>query len=198
VDHFYKSIPGWAAFQPLYQQMVELGKDGQRFVEVGSWLGRSAAYMAVEIINSGKRIEFTCVDPWEDGGPDLRDTEHYKNLGVRQVYDLFRMNIEPVIANVKMMRMDSVTAASYFEDGSVDFLMLDGDHSYQAVSRDIHAWLPKMAVRGVISGDDYTWPGVERAVQERLGKHPINTVINGGQRRKANYKLDSSFWWVQL
>lgn len=199
MQHFYKNIEGWAAFETLYVDMVKRFPAGSRFVEVGSWLGRSAALMAVEIENSGKAIEFICVDPWEDGGPDLRDTEHFKALGVRQVYDTFMMNVHPVIHRIKAMRMPSIKATTYMEPKSVDFLMLDGDHSYGAVKADLLAWLPKMKKGGVISGDDYTWPGVEQAVGETFAPSRIKfTINNRGGRRNANYKLDSSFWWVQL
>jgi predicted O-methyltransferase YrrM len=199
MEHFYKNIAGWAAFEQLYKDVVKRFPSGSRFVEVGSWLGRSAALMAVEIENSGRAIEFVCVDPWLDGGPDLRETEHFKQLGVRQVYDMFMMNVHPVIHRIKAMRMTSVEASRYMQGNSVDFIMLDGDHSYEAVKADLAAWLPKMKTGGIISGDDYTWPGVEQAVLERFGKNRINVKINSRDgRRNANYKLDSSYWWVQL
>lgn len=198
MDHIHQDIPGWAAFAPLYRDMVRLFPAGSRFVEVGSWLGKSAALMAVDIENSGKAIEFVCVDPWTDGGPDLRNTEYYKKLGVHEVYDIFLRNIAPVQHRIKVMRMTSVDASRFMTDGSVDYLMLDGDHSYEAVKADIQAWLPKMKPGGIISGDDYTWPGVETAVRECFRATQVNTVINNGKRRKASYKMDSSYWWVQL
>ncbi len=198
MQHFYRSIEGWGAFLPLYADMVKKFPIGSRFVEVGSWLGKSAAFMAVEIENSGKQIEFVCVDPWLDGGPDLRDTTYFKDLQVPQVYDIFLRNIAPVQHRIKAMRMMSTEAAAWMADESVDFLMLDGDHSYEAVDADLVHWMPKMRPGGVISGDDYTWPGVERAVNERFSSGRIKTVINGGQRRKRDYKMDSSYWMVQL
>lgn len=198
MQHFYETIPGWGAFIPLYRDAVRKFPVGSRFVEVGSWLGKSAAYMAVAIENSGKQIEFVCVDPWEDGGPDLRDTSFYKDLGVHQVYDVFLKNVRPVLHRIKAMRMTSVEAARFMTDESVDFLMLDGDHSLDAMRADLTAWMPKMRKGGIISGDDYTWPGVETAVREWFRPTQVNTHINGGDRRKADYKLDSSYWWVQL
>ena len=43
--------------------MVE-SYDNAHFVEVGTWQGNSAAYMAVEILNSGKNIQFDVYDIW--------------------------------------------------------------------------------------------------------------------------------------
>ena len=44
--------------------MVNHFTDNSHFVEIGSWKGRSASYMAVEIFNSRKNIKFDCVDTW--------------------------------------------------------------------------------------------------------------------------------------
>jgi len=197
MEHFYSKIDGWAAFADLYVGQVKLAPSTRqsRFVEVGSWLGRSAALMAVEIENSGKNIEFVCVDPWQDGGPDLRNTVYFKQLGVKHVYDLFLQNIRPVVHRIKAMRMGSIEASTFMQDGSVDFLMLDGDHGYEAVRADIDAWLPKMRGRGaVISGDDYLWPGVKKAVDETFGSR-VDVRI---KKAHKNYLNSSSYWSVLL
>ena len=44
-------------------------------MEVGSFLGKSAVFMAVEIINSGKRIKFDCIDHWK-GSEEHCDNEN--------------------------------------------------------------------------------------------------------------------------
>ena len=77
------------------------------------------------------------------------------------------------------MRMDSVKASEAFSDGSLDFVFIDADHSYEGVSRDIEAWYPKVKAEGLLCGHDYANPGdpcgmeVKRAVDEwavKLGK----------------------------
>jgi len=147
--------------------------------------------MGVEIHNSGKKIEFVCVDPWTDGGPDLRDTGYFKNL-TEPVYDQFIRNITPVAQHIRALRMPSVEASRWFPDRSVDFIMLDGDHNYDGIRDDISAWLPKMKVGAMMTGDDYGWPGVKRAVDETFGKR-VEVVW---KKRHANYKNSSSYWGV--
>ena len=57
MEHFYYHIgENWFNYQDLYNQMVNYFPDGAHFVEVGSWKGRSSAFMAVEIINSNKKL----------------------------------------------------------------------------------------------------------------------------------------------
>lgn len=196
MEHYYKSVPGWAAFADLYMQVVQQAPAGHplTFVEVGSWLGRSAACMGVEIINSEKSIMLHCVDPWEDGGPDLRDTHHFKDLKTPP-YAQFVENTQKVWRVIQPHKMTSVEAAAEFRDESVDFLMLDGDHSYEAVAADLDAWLPKMRRGSIISGDDYLWPGVKQAVGERFKPPRVQVVI---KKANANYLNSSSYWVVQL
>ena len=64
MEHFYESIEGWfsGTDKKCYDDAVEKYKDDDVFVEVGSFKGRSSIAMAVNIINSGKKIKFNCVD----------------------------------------------------------------------------------------------------------------------------------------
>lgn len=191
----WQTITGWAAFAPLYMQMVDQTRGPAQFVEVGSWLGKSAVLMAELIESSGKAIKLECVDPWIDGGPDLRDTEYFKSL-IAPPYDTFLANTRPWAQIIRPMRMMSVAAAQLHEDESVDFIMLDGDHSYEAVYADIVAWAPKMKPYAVMSGDDYTWPGVQKAVKEIFGSRVQSTIVHRDKRN--NYRLEASYWVVQL
>lgn len=200
MDHFYASIPGWAAFSQLYLDAVKRAPSDvpSQFVEVGSWLGRSAALMGVEIFNSKKPISFACVDPWTDGGPDLRDTKYFKDLTIPP-YEAFLKNTLPVQHLIKPLRMGSVEASEHFAQHSVDFLMLDGDHSYEAVKADIVAWYPKMKPGGVMSGDDYLWPGVMDAVKEAFGvkaEHHVKKYPPEGV--KDGYLKSAAYWWVTV
>ncbi len=58
----WHDIPGFFDFMDLYDLAVSGVRDGDTLVEVGSFLGKSAAYMAERIRESGKRLHFQCVD----------------------------------------------------------------------------------------------------------------------------------------
>jgi predicted O-methyltransferase YrrM len=176
MEHFFKSIQGWAIYRPLYQEAVEKApQTGARFVELGSWKGRSTAYMAVEIINSGKQIEFWAVDHWQGS----REHANYQAVRDGSLFEEFRSNIEPVADYVKVLRAYSVDAACTFENESIDFLMIDASHEFEDVLADIEAWWPKIKPRGIMAGDDYNWPGVKKAVREFFGKRSIESLIDG-------------------
>ena len=59
MDHIYKKIDGYfrETDKSVYDRMVHWYKDGDIFVEVGSFKGKSASIMAVNIANSKKNIK---------------------------------------------------------------------------------------------------------------------------------------------
>ena len=82
-----------------------------------------------------------------------------------------RINNFPGRASI--IKADSIEASKQFDDGSLDFVYLDADHSYAGCMRDLHAWYPKLRVGGAMSGHDFidgdvhaTQFGVKTAVLE--------------------------------
>ena len=164
IQHFYETIEGQFDFQATYSEAVSWADDGAIFVEVGSWMGKSTAYMAVEIANSGKKVKFYAVDTWLSTHADT--VGH--GISIKRN---FLRNIAPVKDHVEPMEMTSREASTRFVDKSVDFVFLDADSSYEGLSADIMAWLPKMKPGGVLAGHDYAEHpgcGVIQAVKELL------------------------------
>lgn len=180
MKHFYQNIgEDWFNYQELYSEMVRQFPDGSKFVEVGSWKGRSAAFMAVEIINSGKKIKFDCVDTWLGSEEHTNPNSPYYEPILETpngLYDQFLKNIEPVKSVINPIRMKSIEASKLYADESLDFIFIDAAHDYQSVKEDITVWLPKLKKNGIIAGHDYAddHPDVKRAVNELFSE--IETV----------------------
>ncbi len=69
----------------------------------------------------------------------------------------------------KIMRMFSHEAAPEIKNGSLDFVFIDGDHSYTGVSKDIKLWKSKVKKGGFLGFHDYAHPrlpGVKKALDE--------------------------------
>lgn len=168
MNHFYENIQGWFGFIDFYQKMAKQLPNNSHIVEVGAWKGQSTAFMAVEIINSGKKIQFDVIDTWlgSEEGIHQTDTMIISN----SLYQHFLDNMKPVEGYYTPRRMTSLEAASTYNDNSLDLVFLDAEHDYNNVREDILAWLPKVKFGGVLAGDDYAsnWPGVVRAVNELL------------------------------
>lgn len=169
-DHYYTDIcfgaESWFNYDKFYRWMVESFDNGSHFVEIGSWTGRSSAFMAVEIWRSGKAISFDCVDTWL-GSREHQDSSEFKS---GDLYGIFTRNMKKVRGRYRAVRKDSCMAARGYGDGSLDFVFIDGDHEYDGVMADIRAWLPKVRKGGVIAGHDYgSWLGVTRGVHDSFG-----------------------------
>lgn len=162
MEHFFNKIEGWFSFNKPYRDAVDNAKNDDVFVEVGSWKGRSAAFMAVEIINSKKKIDFYCVDSWQGD----------KNGGLENidVYDEFMSNMKNVLDSVKIIRKLSTQASKDFEDKSIDFIFIDASHDYESVLEDIRHWYPKLKDSGIIGGHDTQVSDVKKAVEEYAKK----------------------------
>jgi predicted O-methyltransferase YrrM len=86
------------------------------------------------------------------------------------IYDLFRRNTRDVRSRVTELKGISWEMAEEVEDESLDFVFIDADHGYEAVKKDIEAWLPKVKPGGFVSGHDINLPGVFKAVVEAFGE----------------------------
>lgn len=165
MEHFHENIFGYMSCHKLYKRMVEQAQNGAVFVELGVYRGKSAAFMAVEIIKSGKKIEFYAVDHFK-GSPELMSDSE---IAAGELFQKTKERLEKVSNVIKFLPLASIDAAKVFADESIDFIYIDAAHEYDDVKADIKAWYPKVKRGGIISGDDYaihSHPGVRKAVDE--------------------------------
>lgn len=160
-------------YENFYEWIVDYFPNGSRFVEVGVGTGKSAGYLAVTIINSNKTIKLDCVDCF-----DMKDIPN------QDLTKQFRDNLSPVWdkLEISIIQNFSVEASKSFQDKSLDFVFIDADHSYNAVTADINSWLPKLKNTGILAGHDYTEEyknSVVPAVNDFFGKLNVPIHTNG-------------------
>ena len=162
MEHFHNDVYGFSQIDlfALYKKMVERFDSGSHFVEVGAFLGKSAVFMGVEIINSGKNIKFDCVDHWQ-GSEEHNDNE---NVNIETLYEDFLKNIEPVKKVISPIRMNSIEASKLYKPNSIDFIFIDASHDEGSVKADLTYWMPRLKDNGVIAGDDINNAGVASAI----------------------------------
>jgi hypothetical protein len=171
IEHFYKQVPGFFSFQLVYDLgLSKIPNDG-KWVEVGAWQGQSLSYAVVESLKKEKNVEFYCVDIWTL--LDRHITDEITND--QDLYNTFIKNIEPIKDYINIIKESSATASRHFQDNSLDFVMIDADHSYEAVKKDMEVWWPKVKPGGMMVGDDMRkhYPGVKQACWEFVNKHNI-------------------------
>jgi hypothetical protein len=157
-------------------------------IEVGTWRGKTSR----QILERCHNATLYMIDRWECPTTD----DSYFNSGSEtarlpqakydEAYDICFYLALKHGKRAQIIRSDSVAAAAGFEDGTVDLIFIDGDHSYDGVKRDILAWKKKVKRGGWLGGHDYAHPDqgeVKRAVDELIGAVELG---------------DNRTWWVRI
>jgi predicted O-methyltransferase YrrM len=158
-------IPGWFGEVNAVAEFLVLAElRPRRIVEIGSYLGRSTVFFAKSLEALGIDGTVTAIDP------HTGDRQHLEALAVSELpsFDMYRTHLMAagVYDRVTTIVATSHEAASGWSD-PIDFLFIDGWHSYEAVLEDGRDWIPHLTDRGVVVFDDASrYPPVTRAVHE--------------------------------
>ena len=128
------------------------------FVEVGVWKGD----FSKKILNISKPKLLVLVDSWafdikiRGCAPQVNGQEplnqNFFDNAKKETFDKFKNE-----TNVVILDQNSSIASSNYKDNYFDYIYLDAEHSYQAVTNDLDMWYPKLKKKGVLFGDDYYW-----------------------------------------
>jgi predicted O-methyltransferase YrrM len=149
-------IPGWMDTEELTWLYLQSSKMSS-VVEIGAWCGRSTYALLC-----GCAGNVTTVDHFY-GTPSELNTTH-KEATTEDIYAKF-ISYVGMFPNLKVLRTDSVTAATMFSEKSIDMVFIDGDHSESAVFQDIQAWSP--ICKKLICGHDRNLSGVSTIINGR-------------------------------
>ena len=184
-------------FFPLLINKLNL-KEG---VEIGVDLGE----FSLKILSKSNIEKLYEVDTWQDDfGSDFRPNCYNKDGNVRYSEALTILKEFISCGRSIPIRNSSVEAARKFEDNSLDFIYIDGDHSL-AVLLDMYAWMPKLKIGGICSGHDYKENSPDSGIVDYWGKqlpYQVKTAVDYYCRRyghKVNEvgKVIKSFWFVK-
>ena len=103
---------------------------------------------------SNPNLTLTGIDPYradsyDPGLASISDSQQYLD----EIYAKAQERVKNL--PVTLLRKTSMEAVTEFEDNSLDFVYIDGHHDFVHVTNDIHHWLPKIKVGGILSGHDY-------------------------------------------
>jgi hypothetical protein len=168
------NFSGWCPVEKAKQIMNILHSHPSDIcVELGVFGGSSFFPIVATLAYKQQGMAYA-IDPWENA-PCLEGNEHWKeqNNGYWEKIDLNKvmnkfiasMNRNGLDNYYTIKRMISQQAYSDFEDESIDFLHIDGNHSEGASLFDVTHWLPKVKKGGVICFDDAWWASTKKAVQ---------------------------------
>ena len=122
------------------------------------------------------------VDTWE-GTPN--EPDHAKAIAQlapgETLFNKFYDNVQRAACEdyIFPVKRRSQQAALMFEQRSLDFCFIDGDHSFEAVTHDLNAFLPLMRPNRMLAGHDYYWGEVHLAVTKFAKQHNFQTKTVG-------------------
>lgn len=172
----------WCSYYHVFPSII------QRYgLRVGVEIGVSMGGHSESILKTTDVEKLYSIDPWVPNPSfNLGSRAHdYEVLVHRVKSRLGKYGDRSVV-----IRAFSYDVASLFNDESLDFVFVDGDHHYEAVKQDLEMWYSKVKSGGIVGGDDYStgWPGVPKAVNEFFEVRGLLVSQDDKQPR---------IWWVQ-
>jgi GT2 family glycosyltransferase len=141
------------------------------FVELGTHSGNSYFSFCQSVSEANLATKCYAVDTWQGD-------EHAGNYGDEVFHQVNVHNQAHYASFSRLLRMTFDDAVSYFSDGTIEQLHIDGLHTYEAVKHDFETWLPKLAPGAVVLFHDTNVRergfGVWRLWEELQGRFPNN------------------------
>ena len=166
------ATPGWLAREEA-QLLFNLAKQVTSgcIVEVGSYRGRSTVALS-HGAKAGHQPPVFAVEPHEEFVGELGG-----QFGCEDRAAFFQTMLRTrSYENVRLVNLSSELITPNWQQ-PVAMLWLDGDHSFEGVSRDFQCWRDHLPTGAVIVFDD--------ATDQRLGPYRlIEELINAGKVRK--------------
>jgi len=152
---------------------------------------------SLKLLTQSKIKKFVGIDPYlqyadyeHDASCKYANDFHYESA--KQKLNNF--------SNAQIIRKTSTDAVEEFEDNSIDFIFIDGNHAYEYVLNDMEKYYPKLKYGGIMCGDDYFMRQsnsnnkkmVYEAVKEFTSKNNINYETCGKHRG-----FPHSWWFIK-
>jgi hypothetical protein len=188
-------------------QIPNVGRDdlAKLFYElnytIGVELGVQEGRYSETLCQSNPNLMLYCIDAWKayKGYIDFTNKarlERFYNHALKRLYKY------PCL----VMRRFGKDAVKYFDDGSLDFIYIDANHAFEAVTEDIKMWYPKIRSGGIISGHDYLDQrpelqyGVVKAVNTMVKEYKIRPWFVLGRKEIIPGEIRDaarSWFWVK-
>jgi predicted O-methyltransferase YrrM len=149
---------------------------GQKETLVGLEIGVASGWTMNHFLQDLPNLKLTGIDPYigyMDGSREI--TQEMLDAQYLAAQD----NISDFAPRGKILRGYSQDFVNSFEDESLDYIFIDGDHSYEGALRDCELFFPKIKNGGIFAGHDWSFEGVQKAIcefNERNGSPNIRIV----------------------
>lgn len=147
----------------------------QIMVEIGSYTGQST-----EIFAQRFKHVFS-IDPYDEGQHKGTTDAQILNFGkFNEVENEFIKRCSKY-KNITKIKRTSNDAVELFKPETLDFVYIDGLHTYEQCRLDIINYMPFIKKGRYLGGHDWDWcPGVKKAIQSTI--------------KKPHHRFDDSSW----
>lgn len=118
---------------------------------IGAEIGVAEGFSTEFLMEANKTLTLYCVDPFANyidwNGNNLNERE--------MIYQEFLKRTEKYGDRVKHIRKYSDDAVNDIPDNSLDFIFIDGLHTYEQVTKDMNNYYDKVKSGGIFAGHDY-------------------------------------------
>lgn len=160
------------AMLPVEQQLcADLARGLERVAEVGVYEGSTSTVLVGAISESG---QLWLVDPYEPGSRVER------LLGTSFPLRVAEKTLRSRTKRVVFVRLASLDAAVDPRLADLEMVLIDADHSYEAVRRDFLAWSRRLAPHGLVLLHDSRTCSARPELDDSVGPVRLAREIESG------------------
>ena len=150
------------------RRMLEALPKGGKGAEIGVWEGKFSSV----ILEVAEPVELHLIDPWVYD-PRFNNTGFGRKKNADRMPQMYDLVAEKFAGDdrIVMHRATSAEALLTFDDNSLDWVYIDGNHNDPFITIDLQLSQQKVRAGGVIAGDDFHWnDGERKPVKEAVHK----------------------------
>ena len=181
-QHLKESAVSWGGSYVVMRKLIQ-----ERGLKVGAEIGLGYGGNAENMLKNTNLEHLYGVDPFAHDD-NANSVMNVSQEDFDDIYNFVKQKLSPFADRFELVRKTSVEASSDVPD-NLDFVYIDGEHSYEGVFNDLCTWFKKVRMGGIISGHDYNHPnlpGIKKAVDEFLRRFGWEI-----------HKEDNFVWWVE-
>lgn len=154
-------------FGSTNQHLVLIDMIRKHNLHTGAEIGVLKGKTISNILKACPTVFMYAIDQWKEKPySEEPGAETYVKFNLPECRKITQQRLAPYPGRWKILDGDSVEMADRVEDGILDFVFIDGDHTYCGVSRDILAWTRKVHTSGWVFGHDWNWEPVAQALSD--------------------------------
>lgn len=133
-------------------QLID-NKKNLTIAEIGVFRGESSLAM----LNYCDVEKIYLIDPFEKSIADALNPTDGTNIKItNSLFEETNKKLEPFLDKIVYLKELSDTACEKIKDEELDFVFIDGCHTYECVYKDLINYYPKVKKGGIIAGDDFS------------------------------------------